>query len=50
MCVGGGGGRGRGRLYSINSRRRSRSELIFAPARQHHALVAIIHSREIFRF
>ena len=28
-----------GRLRNINSRRRSRSELIFACARQHHALI-----------
>ena len=35
-----------GRLTSINSRRRSRSELIFASARQQHALVVIIQSRE----
>ena len=29
-----------GRLGSINSRRRSRSELIFASTRQHHALIS----------
>ena len=28
-----------GRLRSINSQRRSRSELIFAATRQHHALI-----------
>ena len=33
-------------FLSINSRRRSRSKVIFASARQHHALVEIIHSRE----
>ena len=40
-----------GRLRSINSRRRSRRELIFVFARQHYVLVAIIQSREeLFRF
>ena len=29
-----------GRLRNINSRRRSRSSLIFASARQHHALIS----------
>ena len=36
-----------GRLLYINSRRRSRGKLNIASARQHHALITIIHSKQV---
>ena len=33
-------------MRNINSRRRSRSELIFTPTRRHHALIVINHGKE----